>query len=151
MHAAFFPLKPVSLQERLSISLQSLKSGTEVSPSGWNNSVKDTLHTLESAELCVRRLANATMNPRSALNLPHAADLEASLALALKSSPAAHVKVLRSLSDRLAAGEHWVEAGEASTAAGIIAMQAFSVAAPNLCVWFEHDVKALRELSLIHI
>ena len=24
-------------------------------------------------------------------------------------------------------------------------MQAFSVAAPNLCVWFEHDVKALRE------
>lgn len=145
MHAAFFPLKPVSLQERLSISLQSLKSGTEVSPSGWNNSVKDTLHTLESAELCIRRLANATMNPRSALNLPHAADLEASLALALKSSPAAHVKVLRSLSDRLAAGEHWVEAGEASTAAGIIAMQAFSVAAPNLCVWFEHDVKALRE------
>ena len=145
MHAAFFPLRPISCQEGLSLSLQTLKSGTEVSPTGWNNSVKGTLGTLDRAEECIRRLADATINPRSTLNVPRAAELEAELALALKSSPAAHVKVLCSLSSRLASAEHWVEAAEASTAAGIIAMQAFSIAAPTQCVWFDHDVQSLRD------
>jgi hypothetical protein len=85
------------------------------------------------------------MSPSSACDVAFAVELESSLALALKSSPAAHVKVLHSLSNRLAADEHWVEAAEASTAAGIIAMQAFSVAAPTLCVWFDHDVQSLRD------
>jgi len=145
MHAAFFPLRPISCEEGLSLSLKALKSGTEVSPAGWINSVKGSLATLDHAENCIRRLANATMNPRSMLDVPLAAELESELAKALNSSPAAHVKVLRSLSARLAESEHWVEAAEASTAAGIVAMQAFSVAAPAQCVWYEHDVQSLRD------
>lgn len=145
MHAAFFPLRPISCEDGLSLSLKALKSGTEVSPAGWINSVKGTLGTLDHAENCIRRLANATMNPRSMLDVPLAVELESELAKALKSSPAAHVKVLRSLSVRLAESDHWVEAAEASTAAGIVAMQAFSVAAPTQCVWFEHDVQSLRD------
>ena len=145
MHAAFFPLRPISCADGVAISLEALKSGNEVSPAGWNNSVKETLQTLQYAEICIRKLANATMNPSSMFDVSCAVELESSLALALKSSPAAHVKVLHSLSNRLAANEHWVEAAEASTAAGIIAMQAFSIAAPTLCVWFDHDVQSLRD------
>jgi len=144
MHAAFFPLQPISCTESLSNSLKALRAGNEVSPAGWNNSVKKTLSTLDLAESCIRKLAMAILNPRTTLDLAYAVERESELSQALNSSPAAHVKVLQSLSHRLSTAEHWVEAAEASTAAAIVAMQAFAVAAPSLCVWFDHDIDALR-------
>ena len=145
LHAASFPLTSTACGESLSRSLRALKLGTEVSPSGWNNSVKDTLAALEDAERCIRALANAVMHPSSKTDTPRAVELECALASALKASPAAQVKVLRSLSNRLANEENWVEAAEASTAAAIVTMQAFSVAAPHQCVWVTHDVEDLRD------
>ena len=145
LHAASFPLTSTACGENLSRSMRALKLGTEVSPSGWNSSVKDTLSALEDAEQCIRALANAVMNPTSKTDTPRAVELECALAAALKASPAAQAKVLRSLSNRLANEENWVEAAEASTAAAIVTMQAFSVAAPHLCVWLPHDVEDLRD------
>jgi len=145
MHAAFVPLASVACGDSLSKSLQALKLSTEASPSGWSNSVKETLMALDDAEKCIRRLANAVMHPSSSMDMPRAVELESALAFSLRASPAAQIKVLRSLSNRLAIEENWVEAAEASTAAAIVSMQAFSVAASKSCVWFDNDIEDLRD------
>jgi hypothetical protein len=78
-------------------------------------------------------------------------EMECAVAAALSWAPAAHCKALRSLSTRLEAGQHWVEAAEAAATAAGVAMQALAAAhaaagaalvAP--CVWGDAHVQQLH-------
>ena len=81
-------------------------------------------------------------------------DTEIAVARAFAWAPAAHCKALRSLSARLEAGSHWVEAAEAAATAAVTAMRALTHASGSrvrnpyapVCVWREHDASALADV-----
>ena len=92
--------------------------------------------------------------PRASLDVETVVDTEIAVARAFAWAPAAHCKALRSLSARLEAGSHWVEAAEAAATAAVTAMRALTHASGSrvrnpyapVCVWREHDASALADV-----
>ena len=120
----------------------------------WNKATRDVLGALEAAEARLRALAVAATGPRASLDVETVVDTEIAVARAFAWAPAAHCKALRSLSARLEAGSHWVEAAEAAATAAVTAMRALTHASGSrvrnqyapACVWREHDASALADV-----
>ena len=64
--------------------------------------------------------------PDASPDVEKVVDMECAVASALAWAPAAHCKALRSLSARLEAGQHWVEAAEAAATAAGVTVQALA-------------------------
>jgi hypothetical protein len=120
----------------------------------WEKATRDVLGALEAAEARLRALAVAATGPRASLDVETVVDTEIAVARAFAWAPAAHCKALRSLSARLEAGSHWVEAAEAAATAAVTAMRALTHASGSrvrnqyapACVWREHDASALADV-----
>ena len=131
-----------------------------------------TVQALESAEARLRELARAATGPDASPDVEKVVDMECAVASALAWAPAAHCKALRSLSARLEAGQHWVEAAEAAATAAGVTVQALAAAhaaakspetsattatKPNVpassssttstsaCVWSDADARSLGD------
>ena len=101
---------------------------TKPSPEGWESAAGATVQALESAESRLRELARAATGPDASPDVEKVVDMECAVASALAWAPAAHCKALRSLSARLEAGQHWVEAAEAAATAAGVTVQALAAA-----------------------
>ena len=139
---------------------------TKPSPEGWESAAGATVQALESAEARLRELARAATGPDASPDVESVVDMECAVASALAWAPAAHCKALRSLSARLEAGQHWVEAAEAAATAAGVTVQALAAAyaaaetpeatkrsvsssssktSTSSCVWSDDDVRSLRD------
>ena len=174
--ALYSPLGAAARRGALAFELKSLREPRSLSSTGggspkninprkekraredWYTATRDVLDALDSAEARLRALARAATGPRASPDVETVVETEIAVARAFAWAPAAHCKALRSLSARLEAAAHWVEAAEAAATAAWTAMRALNSAARvttfernsftdgesfDRCVWRPHDAGAL--------